>query len=158
MLQAVWGVTQNAEDAEEALQEALTIAWRKLDRVRRHANPQALLLRICVNCACDVVRKKVRRRRREEHAEPFAKHSIPTPAEAAAANEQETAILGAVSQLSRNQSTAIILRLVQGQSYDAIAEALGCRDSTARKHVERGRKRLRKLLSPVAHHLGKENA
>ena len=29
MLRSVWGITQNAEDAEEAFQDALAVIWRK---------------------------------------------------------------------------------------------------------------------------------
>lgn len=158
MVRAVWGVTLNPDDAEEALQEALTIIWRKWGRVRRHPNPHALVLRICIDAACDVVRKKVRRRRREEDAEGLRPSPRPTPADEATANEQESLIMRAIGQLSRNQATAVILRLVQGESYSAIAEALGCRKSTARKHVERGRERLRTILSSIAPHLMKEGA
>ncbi|MBN2309704.1 MAG: RNA polymerase sigma factor [Candidatus Hydrogenedentes bacterium] len=158
MLRAVWGVTQNADDAEEALQEALTLIWRKLGRIRRHANPHALILRICLNTACDVVRKKLRRRRREAHTELLTPRPGRSPADEAAAQEQHAIVLEAVGKLSRNQSTAVLLRLVQGQSYQAIAEALGCKDATARKHVARGRERLQEMLSPIAPHLAKEPA
>ncbi len=148
MLRAVWGVTQNAEDAEEALQEALTVVWRRLRRIRRHPNPHALVLRICLNCACDVVRKKVRRQQREAKAErDFLVRPGRNPADEAAAREQESTVMRAIGQLSKNQSAAVVLRLVQGQSYAAIADILGCKDSTARKHVARGREKLRELLA-----------
>ncbi|MCP4644289.1 MAG: RNA polymerase sigma factor [bacterium] len=148
MMQAVWSVTQNAEDAEEALQEALTVIWRKLARIRRHPNPRALILRICLNSACDVVRKKVRRREREARAELLTPKPGRSPSEEAVAKEHESLVFRAIGQLSRNQAAAIVLRLVQGQSYPAIADVLGCADATARKHVDRGRKRLRELLGP----------
>lgn len=148
MMRSVWGITQNAEDAEEAFQEALGVIWRKWDRIERHPNPHALVLRMCMNAAYDVLRKNARRRRRESKA-AVAPDTVPTPADMLNRHEQESAILRAIGQLSKNQALAVTLRLVQGHSYAHVAQVLGCRDVTARKHVERGRERLRQLLAPL---------
>jgi RNA polymerase sigma factor (sigma-70 family) len=156
MIRAVWGITQDAEEAEEAFQEALGQIWRKLDRIRRHENPHALILRICLNSAYDVLRKKARRRRRELLTEIRAVSKAPSPSEALASCERESAILRAIGRLSRSQATAVFMRLVQDRSYDEIAQVLGCKDSTVRKHVERGRERLRELLAPLAPHFQEE--
>ena len=151
MLRCVWGITQNAEDAEEAFQEALGVIWRKWDRIQRHPNPHALVLRMCMNAAYDVLRKNVRRRRRESDAVgvPAFAGTTATPADTLEGRERESAILRAIGQLSRNQALAVTLRLVQGHSYAHVAQVLGCRDVTARKHVARGRERLRQLLAPL---------
>jgi len=151
MLRSVWGITQNAEDAEEAFQEALSVIWRKWDRVQRHPNPHALVLRMCMNAAYDVLRKNVRRRRRESGAAevPAFGGKTATPADTLESQERELAILRAIGQLSKNQALAVTLRLVQGHSYAHVAQILGCRDVTARKHVARGRERLRQLLAPL---------
>ena len=65
MLRSIWRITRVAEDAEDALQETLAIIWKRRTRIARHPRPQALMLRICVNCACDVLRAKLRRSSRE---------------------------------------------------------------------------------------------
>ena len=41
------------------------------------------------------------------------------------------------------------MRDAEGESYEDVAQALGCRPATARKHVARARARLRGLLSDV---------
>lgn len=155
MLDAVWSVARNADDAEEALREALAVIWRKWDRIVEHPNPEALVIRICLNAAYDVLRRKGRRLRREtpigeENRGMIDARAVqtPSPREAAALREQESAVLYAIGQLSRNQAAAVIMRLVQGHSYGDIAQALGCKDVTVRKHIERGRERLRQLLQP----------
>ncbi len=157
MMRAVWSVTQNPDDAEEALQEALSIVWRRFDRIQRHANPQALILRICLNAAYDLLRAKIRRRRREARYEPEQARPV-GPDVQTGREEWRTAVFEAIGQLSRNQATAVMLRLVQGMGYDEIAQVLGCRASTARKHVERGRQRLRELLAPLVADDGPEVA
>ncbi len=155
MMRSIWRVTQNADDAEEALQEALGVVWRKLERIKRHANPHALILRICLNASHDVLRKRHRQRRREERYQAEKTRRPVTPDEVAQSKERERAILRAIGTLSQNQAAAVTMRLVQGESYETIASTLGCKANTARKHVARGRERLRQLLAPLAPKLGK---
>jgi len=147
MLRAVWSVTRDADDAEEALQDALVTIWRRFDRVQRHPNPHALILRICMNAAYDALRVKIRRRRREADVDGLFGRTAATPAETLSLREWERAILDALARLSRNQATAFVLRVVHGESYEEVARVLGCRESTARKHVNRGRERLKALLA-----------
>jgi RNA polymerase sigma-70 factor (ECF subfamily) len=158
MLRSVWRVTRNADDAEDALQEALSVIWRRLRRIQKHPNPHALILRICLNAAYDVLRKKERRLRREQAALTSAASLAPPPSALLESRGRESAIYAAIGQLSRNQALAVTLRLVHGQSYDAIAGVLGCRGNTARKHVERGRERLCRLLAPLFPSFSKEGA
>lgn len=159
MTRIVWGVTQNAQDAEDALQEALAILWRKWDRVRMHPNPEALILRICINSAYDVLRKRMRHERREALARVERTQAPRTPADVLDAKESLAAIRQAIGHLSRNQAIAVTMRLVQGLSYGDIGRALGCREHTVRKHVERGRERLRGFLKAfIEHSTGLEGA
>lgn len=146
MMRLAWAVTRNAEDAEEALQEALGVLWRKWDRVRVHPNPEALVLRMCSNAAYDVLRRRIRREQRAAH-QHFSQLAAPkTPADILGAKECLLALRQAIGQLSRNQAIAVTMRLVHGVPYGDIGRALGCRENTVRKHVERGRERLRTLL------------
>jgi len=158
MMRSVWRVTQNAQDAEEAFQEALSVIWRRLGRIQKHVNPHALVLRICLNAAYDVLRSRKRWRERERAVREDPPKRVPTPVDALEARERESAIFRAIGQLSRNQALAVTLRLVHGESYDAIARTLGCKDNTARKHVARGRARLCELLAPMAPQLNREGA
>lgn len=157
MMRSIWRVTQNADDAEEAFQQALTTIWRRWDKIGAHPNPQALILRICLNAGRDALRRRVRRERRERKGQV---HGVKprTPAEELVSRERESAIFSALGQLSRNQSAAVMLRLVQGESYTRIASVLGCGDATARKHVARGRQRLRRILAPLLPHFNGGNA
>jgi len=152
MIRAIWSVCRSVDEAEEAMQEALCTIWGKLGRIRRHPNPKALVLRICLNAAYDVLRRKIRERERASHV-PRLSNGAASPSDALLRKERESVILQAIAQLSRKQSTAILLRLVQDASYDEIATTLGCRASTARKHVERGRRRLQDILTPQLKYL-----
>lgn len=62
MIRSIWRITRDATDAEDALQNALMVLWRRRSRIARHASPPALILRICIDAARDVARRRARRR------------------------------------------------------------------------------------------------
>ena len=158
MIRTIWRIVRDSDDADDALQEALATVWKRLERIRSHPNPHAVILRICVNAAYDLLRRKIReRRRRELHAIADSRADTkPSARDVLSHEERETEIFDAIARLSRNQAQAVLMRLVQGQCYSDIAQALGCSEATARIHVTRGRARLRKLLSHLAPHPLKE--
>ncbi len=149
MIRSIWRIVRNPQDAEDAMQEALLTISRRWDRIRRHAAPQPLILKICIDAAYDVTRRRTRRRRILELAETDREPCDPSRSveDQMATAEQHTEILAAIHRLSRQQAVATLMRLVQGQSYEQLAAVLGCTEVTARKHVARGRQRLQVWLA-----------
>jgi RNA polymerase sigma-70 factor (ECF subfamily) len=148
MIRSVWRITRNPDDADDAMQEALTVVWKRLDKIRGHPNPQALILRICINAAYGVLRRKLRRRRRELKLTPArTPDPAPSAAERLSAREKQEEVIRCITRLPRRQAEAAFMRFVQELSYGEIARALGCSEVTARKHIARGRARLRTLLA-----------
>ncbi|MFH1743968.1 MAG: RNA polymerase sigma factor [bacterium] len=158
MIRSVWRIVQNPEDADDAFQDALATIWKRLAKIRRHPNPRALILKICVNSAYDTLRRKIRRRSREtpEGIPAGIPDSSPSAWDKLLGKEQRAEILCAIGRLSRNQAQAVLMRIVEEQPYSSIAQALGCSEATARTHVTRARTRLCKLLSHLAPHLAEE--
>lgn len=152
MIRSVWRIVRDPDDFEDAFQEALATVWKRLAQIRRHPNPSALVLRICVNAAYDVLRKKTKLRRREElNAIPESyPDAAPSPHEQLRGKCEETEIFQAIGQLPRNQAEAVLLRFVQDLSYPEIAQALGCSENTARQHIARARARLCEMLAHLA--------
>jgi RNA polymerase sigma-70 factor (ECF subfamily) len=151
-MRSAWRIVRHPDLAEDALQETLLIVWKKFERVERHPNPQALILKIGLDAAYDALRKQERRRRREE---PFPALELPMPAGRTGAavlekKEIEEEVLAAIARLPRKQATAVLMRVVQDQPYPAIAQALGCRETTVRIHVSQGRARLSRELSHLS--------
>ena len=60
MMRAVWRITRDPADAEDAFQDALLTLWKRWDRIQAHPNPHALVLHICINAAHDVLRRRAR--------------------------------------------------------------------------------------------------
>jgi RNA polymerase sigma factor (sigma-70 family) len=152
MLRSIWRINRVPEDAEDALQESLTVIWKRRARIERHPCPRALILRICVHCACDVLRARLRRASRETaSADPSALHAEHCPVdERLRSKELRDDIARALVRLPSRQATAVVMRHVLELSYAEIGSALGCSEMTARVHVNRACKKLSRLLAHLA--------
>jgi len=152
MLRSIWRITRVVEDAEDALQKALTIIWKRWAWIERHPRPQALILRICLNCACDVLRARLRRGSRETalvEAGTIRAKDCPVD-QGLHQKELHDEIARALVRLPRQQATAVLMRYVLELPYQEVGEAMGCSERTARVHVTRARKRLSRLLVHLA--------
>ena len=147
MMRAVWRITRNAADADDAFQDALLIIWKRWDRIRRHPNPHALILQICTNSAYDLLRRRVREGKWAGDTRAGVPDFPASQLEAVAAAEQDAKVLEAIGSLPEKQGRAILLHAVEEMPYAEVASAMGCGEATVRKHVERARAKLRTLLS-----------
>jgi RNA polymerase sigma-70 factor (ECF subfamily) len=149
MMRSIWRIVRHPEAAEDTMQDALTTIWKKLDRIHRHPNPQAFILKICMNAAYDTLRKSMRIRQREGGAEiqNLPAESSHNGLEQLEKKNVEAEILEAIGRLPKKQALAVMMRIVQDQSYDSIAQVLNCSEVTARIHVSKGRAKLNRWLS-----------
>jgi RNA polymerase sigma factor (sigma-70 family) len=145
MLGIIWRIVRHPDEAEDTMQDALAIIWKRLDKIIIHPNPQALILKICANAAVDTLRK---RRRSRNFLAPDALEHLPSlsPSPESMAAETEAAVLNAIGRLPKKQAVAVVMRILEDQPYKAIGEALGCRENTARTHVLRARTKLGRWL------------
>ena len=151
LIRIMWGIVRDPAEAQDALQDALTVIWRRWDRLQTHPNPEALVIRICINAAYDALRRKHRRLRwfvtedvRVDPADP-----APSALEAVAGGEAQLRVRQAIASLSRNQATAILMHAVEGIPYEGVAAAMHCREVTVRTHVARARAKLRARLADL---------
>lgn len=145
LIRAAWRVLGDEHEAGDALQDALAQIWKHRRKLKSHPNPSAWMLRIVLNTAHDHLRRR-QTRRTMVLPEQIAS-SAPSPSLLLQKQEDISALLDEISRLSPQQAQAVLLRLVECLSYDAVAEALGCSEATARVHVLRGRERLRERLA-----------
>jgi RNA polymerase sigma-70 factor (ECF subfamily) len=149
MMRSIWRIVRDPEMAKDALQDSLAKIWKRLDRIRSHPNPQALIFKICLNAAIDSLRKH-KRLRQHEKTEPLHQYPIQSDTkvhEALESRKVKAEILEAINRLPRRQAVAVLMRIIQEQPYDFIAQAMECSETTVRIHVSRGRARLSKWLS-----------
>jgi RNA polymerase sigma-70 factor (ECF subfamily) len=152
MIRSIGRILSNPSDADDALQDTLLKIWKRLSGIIAHANPEALVLRICANSAYDVLRKRTRDKKHIPLDGTSVKISDPEPPAIEKIADQETRkeILEAIGRLNRKHAEVVIMRFVQGLSFSAIAQAQGCREVTARKYLERARTKLRQRLMHLA--------
>jgi RNA polymerase sigma-70 factor (ECF subfamily) len=149
MFATVWRILRHPQDAEDALQNALVTIWRRRTQVESHPAPRALILRICADAAIDQFR-----RRHMDHVdvETF-ENRLPSrersPLDGLISEERLDIVMAAISRLSPNQSTAIVMKYLLAESHAEIAAALGCTKETVREHLARARERLRQMLKQL---------
>jgi RNA polymerase sigma-70 factor (ECF subfamily) len=151
MMRSIWRVVRHRDDAQDAMQEALVTIWRRWERLESHPHPEALVLRICVNAAWDVLRRRQRQRR---VVDPDAipddvQDAGPSALDTAVGVEAQARIHRAIATLPKNQATAIVLHAIEEVPYEELAAAMGCREVTVRTHVARARAKLRALLADL---------
>ena len=137
----------NREDAEEALQDAFTRAYRALPRCEDPERFGAWLFRILVN-RCRTAGTRRGRRARTFVADEAALlgASEEHPEDRAAWREE---IDRALRRLRPEQREAFLLKYVEDMGYDEMSELTGVGVSALKMRVMRACERLRDLLSEV---------
>ena len=137
----------NREDAEEALQDAFTRAYRSLARCEDPERFGAWLFRILVNRCRTIGARRGRRSKTfvvDEGA--LLDAAIDHPADSAAWREE---IERALRQLRAEQREAFLLKYVEELGYDEMSQLTGVGVSALKMRVMRACERLRELLSEV---------
>ena len=143
----------NGEEAKDATQETFLKAWRKFDKLRWETG-QAWLLKITVNLCLDWLRR--RRFRGDFPEEDESQNSIeyrlpdpnPDPLEQCLSEEVQTRVRKAISSLAPKYRAVLMLRDLEGLSYQEIAEMLSVKISKVKSNLFRGRRELKDILRP----------
>lgn len=132
-------------EAEDALQEALIDAWRRLDRFRTDASLLTWMYRIVTNRCIDLLRK-----RRPIPVDQLDDHrAAPDDPERAAELDAGLAELGrALRDLPDEQRVCWVLRELEGLSYADIAQIVGTSQDAVRGRIHRARTRLAEVMRP----------
>jgi RNA polymerase sigma-70 factor (ECF subfamily) len=150
-------MTGNDADAWDLSQEVFIKAWRKLPEFEGRSQFFTWLYRITNNTAIDWIRKK-----KIQGAEfndelgnvpaagaPTAPRSTPAPDRAMVNQEIGGRIREALAQLSPDHRSVILLKEIDGLSYQEIADTVGCAIGTVMSRLFNARKRLQELLRDV---------
>jgi RNA polymerase sigma-70 factor (ECF subfamily) len=141
-------LTGNRDDGEEYAQEAFYRLYRDAARFRDGARVSPLLFRIAIN----LVRTQARKARLWRLLVPkvaAAETGLDESADGGVLQEEiETRVQDAIARLPPKYREAVLLRDIEGWSYDEIAPALGCGMGTLKSRIGRGRALLRRHLEP----------
>jgi RNA polymerase sigma-70 factor (ECF subfamily) len=132
--------------AQDAAHDALVNALKALHRFRGDASFRTWLLRIAVNSARSLSRRRTRRREVPlEIVAGQAEESGDAAARVVALDEARRA-LALLAALPEKQRLTVSLRVQQGLSYREIGEVLDCSEGAARVNYHLGVKRLREQM------------
>ena len=136
-------LTGNTADAQDALQDSLIDAWRRLDRFRGDASFATWAYRIVTNRCLDLLRRRRETVPVDEVAEPAAPDSTEHTAEVDAGL---AALRTAVATLPDDQRACFVLRELEGLGYTEIAQITGSSETAVRGRLHRARRTLAEVL------------
>lgn len=139
-------VLQNAEDADDAAQEGFLLAWRHIARYDATRPFAPWLMRIVLNAAADLRRK--RKLRTTEEIPLSAPAANPSPEVEADRTLFRAELAKALTRLPQRQRAAVVLFDAEGYGHGEIAEMLGIPEGTVRSDVFHARRSLRQALKP----------
>jgi RNA polymerase sigma-70 factor, ECF subfamily len=154
----VYGILSDAADAADVTQEVFLRAFRGIRGFRRGSSLKTWLYRISVRQALNHRRWCWRHHRQqvsideEKDGKTLAldlKDSEATPFERLATQETQATVRRALAQVPAVFRSAVILRDLEGLSYEEIAEILDTSVGTAKSRILRGRRRLKEILDPA---------
>jgi RNA polymerase sigma-70 factor (ECF subfamily) len=148
----VYRLVDNAEDAQDVVQEAFLNAYQSLDRFNRDSRFFTWLYRIAINTAISLKRKQrggrsiEARRNGNGGLEPPDVSAFSQPGHALEQAEEEHRIQAALNRLSPEHRAVLVLKDIEGQKYEQMAEILQVPIGTIRSRLHRARAELRELL------------
>lgn len=149
---------RDSAEVEDVAQEAFIKAYRALPNFRGDSAFYTWLYRIAINTAKNFL---VSQRRRAptsteadvEEAETFddGEHlrDLNTPDAMLLSRQVADAVNRAIDRLPEDLRTAIVLRELEGLSYEEIAETMNCPIGTVRSRIFRAREAIAEELRPV---------
>jgi RNA polymerase sigma factor (sigma-70 family) len=133
-------VLRNEADAEDVTQTTFMNAYRALERGERPRTPQNWLIAIAHNVCRQRFRQSQRRPNEVELNEELAEAYVDEDSVSA------EDIRRALGHLAFNQRAALVMRELEGRSYQEIAEILGLSVSAVETLIFRARRALREQL------------
>jgi RNA polymerase sigma-70 factor (ECF subfamily) len=141
-------ILNDADKAEDAVQDALIRAARSIDRYRPGTNFKAWLYTITVNTCRDQLRKRAARSRLNRVWGAIHSQASPAsrPETAALENESRARLWALVGDLGEKYRLVVILRLGQGISIREIGEILEVSEKTVYSRLYEALKQLRQKI------------
>lgn len=149
---SVFRLVENAEDARDVVQDAFLSAYQSLDGFKGDSRFFTWLYRIAINTAISFKRKQRAALRMESIGRGEASFEPLDPSEQNRPDfALEQAELGhrvreALRRLSSEHRAVLVLKDMEGQKYETMAEILQVPIGTIRSRLHRARLELRELL------------
>jgi RNA polymerase sigma-70 factor (ECF subfamily) len=156
----VYGILSDAADAADVTQEVFLRAFRGIHGFRQGSSLKTWLYRISVRQALNHRRWCWRHHRQQVSIDAEVEGRNPaldlkdleaTPLEQVEAAEMQSVVRRALAEVPDVFRSAVILRDLEGLSYEEVAEVLEVSVGTVKSRILRGRRDLREILEPMLH-------
>ena len=147
-------MTGNPEDAMDLAQEAFLNAWRGLKFFKGDSAFSTWVYRLASNACIDFLRRKKRRQDidlsmptdEEDDSQPDIPDERFLPERELERQELRQAVADGLKQLSDEHRQVLVMREINGLSYQEIADVLDLEAGTVKSRIARARNSLRKIL------------
>lgn len=136
-------LTSSANDADEAVQEALITAWETLDNLRNPAAVRSWMMKIVARKSIDQVRSKHRTHSLDQVE---VEDTTPTPHQQVEQAAQLEHLREALKELPENQRHVWVLREIGQLNYQEIAHYCGVSEATVRGRLARARENISRQM------------
>jgi RNA polymerase sigma-70 factor (ECF subfamily) len=158
LMRLVSRIVHDPAEAEDVVQETFIKAYRAIRRFRGDSAFYTWLYRIGINTAKNFLASQNRRtptstENDAEQAESFDSgeqlRDINTPESVLASRQIARTVNAAMDALPLDLRTAIVLREIEGLSYEEIADIMSCPIGTVRSRIFRARDVIAERLKPL---------
>ncbi|MFZ5352986.1 MAG: RNA polymerase sigma factor [Bacillota bacterium] len=145
----------NEEDAKDMTQEALVRIYKSISNFKEQSAFSTWMYRIVTNVCLDEIRKRKNGRAisidggletEDGEIKLELRSDEATPEEQYQRKEDKQVILNAINELTEEYKSVIVLRDVQGFSYEEISGILSCSIGTVKSRINRARNLLKDKL------------
>jgi RNA polymerase sigma-70 factor, ECF subfamily len=161
MINISFRMTGDYDDACEAVQEAFLSAYRSIRKFRGDAKFSTWLYGICINYSKNRLSQTRRRSRYEVQSVDQSPSDFqvatttelsdpgPSALDRIEKKELQVKVQECIDSLEEQQRVVVVLRDIEGFSYEEIVDMLGVPDGTIKSRLFRARENLRKSLKRV---------
>jgi RNA polymerase sigma-70 factor (ECF subfamily) len=146
LLRSIYRIVHHESDAQDILQETLVRAFLSIGNFKGNSSFKTWLFRISYNLAIDFLRKN---KRNPEELNETALNNVKagdSPEKAAEMSLELSRVSAGLKRLSPEHREALLLREVDGLSYEEIAEVMGVSQGTVMSRLFYAREKLLGLL------------
>jgi RNA polymerase sigma-70 factor (ECF subfamily) len=155
----------NYDDACDIAQEVFIRAFKSIKDFREQAMFSTWIYKIATNACLDELRRRKNRvfisideevKLEEGDLKRQIEDDKPSPDIEVEQNEMREEINKAISELSEEHRVVIVLRDIQGFTYEEIAKITKCPEGTVKSRINRARQALKEILKPRMELLNEE--
>jgi len=139
----------NREDAEDIVQDVMTKLWENRDTLERYQNIGAWTTTMTRNMCIDRLRRNKKLHLENEESLEAAEAYVHYGGNINDSREASALVIKIIDRLGEPYKSAVILRDVEGYSYEEAAEVIGTNVNALRTTLSRARKYVREELEKI---------